>query len=190
LPAERRDVSEFSPNTREKLIDEHNKPKEKNDDIGENMNMRAAVVHIMGDMVQSIGVIAASIIIKFKPEWQIADPICTYVFSVLVMLTTVPIFIDCVKIVMEATPSEIDTKSLYNDILRLKTVEELHDFHCWTLAGGKYILTCHVRSDFGDKVVRDINRICKNDKYGIFHTTIQVERHRKNAHVISCDHLV
>ena len=126
------------------------------------MNMRAAVVHIMGDMVQSIGVIAASLIIKFKPEWQIADPICTYVFSVLVMLTTVPIFIDCVKIVMEATPTDIDTKGLYNDILRLQTVEELHDFHCWTLAGGKYILTCHVRSDFPDKVVRDINRICNN----------------------------
>jgi Co/Zn/Cd efflux system component len=108
---------------------------------------------------------------------------------VLVLLTTVPIFIDCVKIVMEATPSEIDTKGLYNDILRLQTVEELHDFHCWTLAGGKYILTCHVRSDFGDKVVRDINRICKSKQYGIFHTTIQVEGDRRDAHVMSCDHL-
>ena len=136
------------------------------------MNVRAAIVHILGDMVQSIGVISASIIIKFKPEWQIADPICTYIFSVLVLMTTVPIFIECVRIVMEATPSDIDTKELYNEILRLNTVEELHDFHCWSLAGGKYILTCHVRSAFGDKVIRDINRICKKPCYSIFHTTV------------------
>ena len=136
------------------------------------MNVRAAIVHILGDMVQSIGVISASIIIKFKPEWQIADPICTYVFSVLVLMTTVPIFIECVRIVMEATPSDIDTKELYNEILRLNTVEEVHDFHCWSLAGGKYILTCHVRSAFGDKVIRDINRICKKPCYNIFHSTV------------------
>lgn len=152
------------------------------------MNVRAAVVHILGDMVQSIGVIAAAIIIKVRPEWQIADPICTYVFSVLVMLTTIPIFLDCVKIVMEATPTDINTVNLYNEILRLPTVEEIHDFHCWSLAGGKYILTCHVRSDFGDKAIRDVNRICKSDNYGVFHTTIQVEKGRPEAHVITCDH--
>jgi Co/Zn/Cd efflux system component len=105
-------------------------------------------------------------------------------------MTTVPIFIDCVRIVMEATPKQedIDTVNLYNDILRLNTVEEIHDFHCWQLAGGKYILTCHVRSEFGDKVIRDINRICKSKQYGVFHTTIQVERERRDALVISCDH--
>lgn len=59
-------------------------------------------------MVQSVGVIAAAIIIKVKPEWQIADPICTFLFSVLVLFTTVPIFIDCTGIIMENTPSEID----------------------------------------------------------------------------------
>ena len=76
------------------------------------MNIRAAMIHILGDMVQSIGVIAASLILKFKtePEWQKADPICTYIFSVLVMLTTVPIFCDCVRIIMEATPNDIDTE--------------------------------------------------------------------------------
>lgn len=59
------------------------------------MNIKAAVVHIMGDMVQSIGVITAALIVKYKPEWQYADPICTYIFSVLVMMTTVPIFLEC-----------------------------------------------------------------------------------------------
>jgi len=50
---------------------------------------------------------------------------------------------------------------LYNDILNLKTVEEVHDFHCWSLAGGKYMLTMHIRSAFGEIAIDDINKICK-----------------------------
>jgi len=65
------------------------------------LNQRAAVIHLLGDMVQSIGVISAAIIIYVKPEYKIADPICTYIFSVLVMMTTVPIFKDCIKMIME-----------------------------------------------------------------------------------------
>lgn len=152
------------------------------------MNIRAAVVHILGDMVQSIGVISAAVIIKFKPEWKIADPICTFVFSVLVLFTTVPIFLECIRIIMEATPSDIDTEDLYNEIQELKTVEEIHDFHCWSLAGGKYMMTCHVRSAFGDKAIHDINKVCRTKQYGIFHTTIQVEKEKRSAYVISCDH--
>ena len=119
-----------------------------------NINIRAAAVHILGDMVQSIGVIAAAIIIKVRPDWVIADPICTFLFSILVLITTVPIFIDCTSIIMENTPSDIDVKELYNRILRLKTVEEIHDFHCWALAGNKFIMTCHIRSNFGETAIK------------------------------------
>jgi Co/Zn/Cd efflux system component len=88
------------------------------------------------------------------------------------MMTTVPIFCDCIKIIMEATPTEFDVEQLYNDIIKLKRVEEIHDFHCWTLAGGKYVMTCHIRSAFGDEAINDINKICKSPQYGIFHSTI------------------
>ena len=134
--------------------------------------MRAAIVHILGDMVQSIGVISAALIIKFKPEWQEADPICTFLFSVLVLLTTVPIFCECLHIIMENTTNEFDVKELYNDILRLPTVEEVHDFHCWSLAGGKHVLTCHIRSNFGDRVISEVNAVCSKPRYQVYHTTI------------------
>lgn len=153
------------------------------------MNIRAAIIHILGDMVQSIGVISAAIIIKVKPEWAIADPICTFLFSGLVMLTTVPIFLDCLHIISENTPKEFDVQELYNRILRLKTVEEVHDFHCWSLSGGKHILTVHVRSNFGDRAIRHINRVCEEPQFGIYHTTIQVEKEQRTATHISCDHL-
>ena len=56
---------------------------------------------MVGDMVQSLGVIVAAVIIYVKPDWTIADPICTFLFSILVMFTTVPIFKDCMRFLME-----------------------------------------------------------------------------------------
>jgi len=103
-------------------------------------------------------------------------------------MTTVPIFKDCMAIIMEFSPKDFNSKDLLNEILKLKTVQEVHDFHCWSLAGGKHIMTCHVRSQFGDRVIRDINRICKRDEYGVFHTTIQVERDRHDVQRLTCDH--
>ena len=68
------------------------------------MNIRAAVVHIIGDMIQSAGVVCAATIIYIKPEWKIADPITTFIFTILVIFTTIPIFKDCIVVLMEATP--------------------------------------------------------------------------------------
>lgn len=83
------------------------------------MNLRAAIIHILGDTIQSIGVIIAAIIIYFKPEWHIADPLCTFLFTFLVMFTTIPIFLDCIQILMEATPKGFDIIKCFKDVLSL-----------------------------------------------------------------------
>lgn len=89
----------------------------------ENMNVRAAIVHMIGDMVQSIGVIVAAVIIYVKPEWKIADPICTFLFSILVMITTIPIFIDCMRILMESSPTDIEVLDVFNAIQDVSTLK-------------------------------------------------------------------
>lgn len=83
------------------------------------MNVRAAIVHMIGDMVQSLGVIAAAIIIYVKPDWTIADPICTFLFSILVMFTTVPIFKDCMRFLMESAPKDMDPVEVFNALLKV-----------------------------------------------------------------------
>ena len=83
------------------------------DSDDDNINVRAAIVHMIGDMIQSLGVIIAAVIIYIKPDWTIADPICTFLFSILVMFTTVPIFKDCMAILMEEAPEDIDSVELY-----------------------------------------------------------------------------
>jgi len=90
--------------------------KKAREDDEENLNVRAAIVHMLGDMIQSIGVIIAAIIIYVKPEWTIADPICTFVFSIVVMFVTIPVFNDCMRFLMETSPENIKVVDVYNSI--------------------------------------------------------------------------
>lgn len=86
-------------------------------DEEENINIRAAVVHVIGDMLQSIGVIMAALIIMYYPKYKVADPICTYIFSILVMFTTIPVFRDCIGILMEQQPKGINTEKMKHNLL-------------------------------------------------------------------------
>ena len=112
----------------------------------ENVNVRAAIIHMIGDIVQSTGVVVAAIIIYLKPTWHLADPICTFTFTFLTLLTTLPIFRDCCRILMEATPADLDVEAVFKDVLSMEEVEEVHDFHVWTLSEGKISMSGHIRS--------------------------------------------
>lgn len=69
-----------------------------------NINLTSAYLHVLGDMLMSVGVVIASIIIYLKPEYHIADPLCTYLFSIIICVTTIPVFKECVNVMLEATP--------------------------------------------------------------------------------------
>lgn len=73
-------------------------------------------------MIQSIGVIIAALIIHFYPQAEIVDPICTYIFSILVIFTTVPVFKDCISVLMESTPKGIKPVEIKEEILKLKDI--------------------------------------------------------------------
>jgi len=88
----------------------------------ENVNVRAAMIHIIGDILQSIGVLIAAGVIFFWPSLTICDPICTFVFSIIVMFTTVPIVKDCIRVLMEGTPHGLDMEKMTGDF---KLVEAL-----------------------------------------------------------------
>jgi zinc transporter 2 len=71
--------------------------------------VESAYLHVLGDMLMSVGVIVAAVIIYFWPSAKIADPICTYLFSVIVAFTSFPVVKECIKVLMEGTPHTIDT---------------------------------------------------------------------------------
>jgi cation diffusion facilitator family transporter len=64
----------------------------------ENINVRAAMIHVISDFVQSCGVFLAALVIYFKPEWNVIDPICTFFFSILVLVTTLSIMKDALLV--------------------------------------------------------------------------------------------
>lgn len=88
----------------------------------ENVNLRAAFLHILGDLLQSIGVIIAAIIICIEPSWQMADPICTFLFSVIIVFTTVPITKQAISVLMEASPLGINLEQLNTDLQSVTTI--------------------------------------------------------------------
>ena len=81
------------------------------------INEYAAYIHIMGDLLQSLGVIVAALVIVIWPSANMADPISTLIFAVLVMCTTITITKQCLKTLMEATPKNIDMIKLKDELL-------------------------------------------------------------------------
>lgn len=145
-------------------------------------------------MIQPFGVIiAATFIYIFKenhPYIVIIDPICTFIFCIVVMITTVPVTKDCLNVLMEASPKEIDIKALTEELIKVIGVVDIHDIHIWCISIGKPSISLHILSRYPQKTLEHTTLICK--KYGIYHITIQVEdfTQRRRPSFIKCNHTV
>ena len=135
--------------------------------------MDAAFLHVMGDMLMSVGVIIAATIIYFFPSMWVADPICTYLFSVIVFFTTIPIIKNIIEVMMEGAPKTIDVEKLREDILQEcgNDIVDVHDLHVWTISVGKVSMTVHIQSIKPLKTLAQVTDLCRR-KYNLFHTTI------------------
>lgn len=143
----------------------------------ESMNLRAAYIHALGDLLQNIGVMVASAIIWYNPEYAIADPACTLLFSVFVLLTTLSIIREAVNVLMEGTPLGLDVAVLQSDLVSLKGVVEVHDLHVWSISIGRPALACHLvvcDEEAARRVLRAATLLCQR-KHRILHTTIQTD---------------
>jgi zinc transporter 2 len=154
--------------------------------------IRAAYIHIIGDMIQSLGVLIAAVTIYLlqdtHPGIRIFDPICTFIFAIIVLCTTIPVSSDCLNVLMEAAPKNIDIKRLYYELQKVVGVVNVHDIHIWNISIGRPSISLHILSDLPQKTLEQATLLCK--KYGIHHCTIQVEDNTqiKRLSFIACDH--
>ena len=132
----------------------------------ENISQRAAILNMMGDVVQSIGVIIASIILKFKPEWKVIDPIIAYLFSIIVILATLGLFKECINIIMETTPEDVEIEEMIDNLKCIDGVQSINDFHCWSLADSKnmVVVSLKIQNYTGQEYKKNIERIYKMAK--------------------------
>ncbi|KAL3984059.1 leucyl-tRNA synthetase [Sarotherodon galilaeus] len=143
-----------------------------------NASVRAAFVHVLGDLLQSISVLVSAIIIFFKPEYKIADPICTFVFSILVLCTTFTILRDILLVLMEGTPSGVKYGEVRDGLLAVKGVTAVHNLHIWALTVNQAVLSAHVAIDESvdaQTVLREMTQACFAS-YKFHSVTIQMER--------------
>uniref|UniRef100_A0A0A9G4C8 Metal tolerance protein 1 n=1 Tax=Arundo donax TaxID=35708 RepID=A0A0A9G4C8_ARUDO len=143
-----------------------------------NINVHSAYLHVLGDSIQSIGVMIGGAVIWYKPEWKIIDLICTLIFSVIVLFTTIRMLRNILEVLMESTPREIDATRLQRGLCVMEGVVAVHELHIWAITVGKVLLACHVTitpeadaDEILDKVIGYIKT-----EYNISHVTIQIER--------------
>lgn len=143
----------------------------------ENINVRAAFIHVIGDVFQSIGVFIAALLIYFFPSWYLADPICTFVFSIIVLFTTFRILKDTTLVLMEATPKYLDYTEVMNTFLAIDGVVRVHNLRIWALSINKVALAAHlaIRPGVSPESILRLATKCVHEKYKFFETTIQIE---------------
>ncbi|XP_074880501.1 proton-coupled zinc antiporter SLC30A8 [Buteo buteo] len=142
-----------------------------------NASLRAAFVHAIGDLFQSISVLISALIIFFKPEYKIADPICTFVFSIFVLATTITILRDILIVLMEGISKGFAYDAVKARILAVEKVESVHNLHLWSLTMNQTVLSAHVATaDAVDsqKILRDITQALF-EHYSFHSITIQIE---------------
>ena len=112
--------------------------------------------------------------VKEWNDWHYLDPISTYIFSIIVFISTVPITKNCYYIIMESTPTGVSVTKLHEDLKKISGVIEVHNLHTWDLRPGKTVLVAHIVSEKEQerKVLRRVTDYCRKKK--IYHSTIQV----------------
>jgi len=145
---------------------------------GDNLNLRAAMLHVTGDVAASAGVVVAGAVILLT-GWLPIDPLLSLAIAALIAYGAWGIVRETVNLLMEGTPRDVDLAAVRAEITGSKLVTGVHDLHVWALSSDQLALSCHIVIDdtsLGDAehVVRDLeSKLC--DRFAIGHTTIQVE---------------
>lgn len=144
----------------------------------ESLNVEGAFLHVWGDLLGSIGVVGAGLLIIFF-GWPIADPIFGVVIGLLVLFSSSRLIWKVMHVLMEGTPSRLDIHHLCERIERVEGVTGVHDIHAWTITTGYDVFSAHVTAegamiDPSGSLLRNLRSIA-SEEFGITHVTIQLE---------------
>ena len=145
---------------------------------GNNLNVRAAMLHVFGDIGASAGVIVAGIIILMT-GWTIADPLLSVGIAVLIAIGAWRILRETSDILMEAAPKGLSMPDLVKDMKSIEGIQDVHDLHVWSITNNMYALSCHalianLPPSESSSILDSLNTML-NEKYQIGHATIQFE---------------
>jgi len=142
------------------------------------LNLRSAFVHLMGDVISTIGAVIAGVVIYFtNANWL--DPFVSVLIGFLILYNAWGILRDSVDILLEATPRDVDTVKLVEDVKEINGVLGVHDLHVWSLTQNLRTMSAHILTEdisisVGANIQKQINDIVYH-RYNIAHATLQLE---------------
>ncbi|EID44425.1 cation diffusion facilitator family transporter [Parageobacillus thermoglucosidasius] len=145
-------------------------------DVKNNVNLRSAYLHVIGDALGSVGAIIAGLVM-WRFDWYVADPIISILVALLILKGAWGVIKHTVHILMEGTPITIDQNEVKKALESIEGVVGVHDLHIWTITSGLDSLSCHILiEDHQDsqKILQDAIHMIE-EKFKILHTTIQIE---------------
>ncbi|TFJ94413.1 cation diffusion facilitator family transporter [Lentibacillus salicampi] len=161
-------------------------------DTEENLNLRAAFLHVLGDLLGSVGAITAALLIMFF-NWGWADPLASVIVAVLVLISGWRVTKDALHVLMEGTPKNVDLDDIVYTIENLPEIVNIHDLHVWCITSGQNALSCHAVVN-GDLSVHESEQLLQTIEHelehkGIGHVTIQMEseKHPHDERLL-CNH--
>ena len=145
---------------------------------GHSLNAEGAFQHVLADLLGSVGVIVAAVLI-LAFGWHAADPIISMIIGLLILIASRGLLLQVFHVLIEGTPEHIDVYALCNDMEAVPGVTLIHDVHVWTITSQSESLSAHVLIDPAhegdvDELISELQDIAHN-RYGIEHATIQVE---------------
>ena len=142
------------------------------------LNVRSAFVHMLGDLLGSVAIIAGAVAIHYT-GWQQIDPILSVVIAILIIWTARDIIKESLNILLEGLPRGLDLQSVVGAMHGVEGVLDVHDLHIWSLGSSTHALSCHVLIEdlppsASDCTLRRLNEVLE-ERFHIRHTTVQFE---------------
>jgi len=153
----------------------------------DNAAIQAALAHVIGDIVQSLGVCLAAALMWWQPfdigttangisNWNFADPCCTLLFGVIVLFTTKDTLVRTVGTLMGRAPANVDQAKFVQALQKLPHVDSVHDFHVWMLGSKEVLCTAHIMISGAQNATSVLNGCINTAKaHGVGHSTFQIE---------------
>jgi cobalt-zinc-cadmium efflux system protein len=143
---------------------------------GHSLNARGAYLHVIGDLLGSVGTVAAAIVVRLT-GWLAADPIASLLVTLLVVRSAWQLVRESVDVLLEATPSHISLGRVREGLQSIGGIESVHDLHVWTVTSGMVAMSAHavVREPGENQKVLEA-AVGAMRRLGISHVTLQLER--------------
>ncbi len=141
-----------------------------------NLNIKGAYLHVLGDLLGSVGAIAAGLMILCW-GWRWADPLISALISALILLSAFNLLKEAINVLLEGCPSHIDIEEIREEMLSFEGVQAIHNLHVWNINLQQALLTAHLEvtpEAFSGETLNRV-QVALKEKFGLSHVTLQME---------------